>query len=507
MEKTLEFLETLRRAGACIGPGRGFQAGLKALLGVLAQRHAFVRPHLVIFDPETRHLRLCVAETTPRASQVVYAPGVGVTGQVFATGRSVVVERILGHPVFLCKFFERTPEEMAGLAFISVPVLASGPDNSERQVIGVLSMDTPCAPLEELEVRCRFLEVVAGMIAVQTAFVQEELARQHVPAETSPVKNENPFIAISRSMRAVQELLSRAGNSRSPVLLYGEPGSGRARVGAEVHAASTRRDLPMISFCCSGLPEEAAERELFGYRKGAFPGATQTRKGLFELARGSALFLDEVDSLPPGLQQKIVRVLQDQEFTRVGGGQPIDVDVRLICSTSRLLERMVEESRFSQELYNRLAGFTISLPPLRERAEDILPLARLFMQSTAKTVHRSIDAISGPAQELLTRYAWPGNIRELQHCMEQAVFACDDSVLRTGHLPAMLQDAREEAAAGRSFNDAVARFEQEILTDALQRTHGNMLQAARDLKASYRIVNYKVKKYGIDPRKYVRPGA
>lgn len=489
-----------------MGPSRGFQAGLKALLGVLAQRHAFVRPHLVIFDPETRHLRLCVAEASPRTSQVVYAPGMGVTGQVFATGRSVVVERILGHPVFLCKFFERTPEEMANLAFISVPVLACSPDNVERQVIGVLSMDTPCAPREELDVRCRFLEVVAGMIAVQTAYVQEELARQQrvSPAEGTPTPDENPLVAVSKSMRAVLDMVARAGNSRSPVLIMGEPGSGRERLAAEVHAASPRRDLPMVRFCCAGLPQEAAERELFGYRKGAFPGATQTRKGLFELARSSALFLDEVDNLPLELQNKIVRVLQDQEFTRVGGGQPIDVDVRLICSTFRSLERMVEEGRFSQELYNRLTGFTIPVPPLRERVEDILPLARLFMQNAAKTAHRTIESISGPAQEVLVRYSWPGNIRELQLCMEQAVFACEDSVLRTGHLPAMLQDPHENPPAGRSFNDAVARFEQELLTDALQRTHGNMLQAARDLKASYRIVNYKVKKYGIDPRKFTR---
>lgn len=506
MEQTLEFLETLRRASLCIGPSRAFQAGLKALLGVLAARHAFVRPHLVIFDPETRHLRLCVAETAPRASQVVYAPGMGVTGQVFASGKPVIVERILGHPVFLCKFFERTPEEMARLAFISVPVLACGADSSRRQVVGVLSMDTPCAPHEELEVRCRFLEVVAGMISVQTAYVQEELARQqHLASDdTGPADSDKPLVAVSKGMRAVLEQVVRAGNSRSPVLVVGEPGSGRERVAAEVHAASPRRDLPMLRFSCAGLSLEAAERELFGYRKGAFPGATQTRKGLLELARSSALFLDEVDNLPPELQTRIVRVMQDQEFTRVGGGQPIDADARIICSTSRSLERLVQEGTFSSELYNRLSGLTIVIPPLRERPEDILPLARQFMQQAARVAHRTVDSISGPAQEMIARYTWPGNIRELEICMEQAVFACDDTVLRTGHLPAMLRDPMEAPPAGRSFNDAVARFEQELLTDALQRTHGNMLQAARDLKASYRIVNYKVKKYGIDPRKFVR---
>lgn len=505
MEQTLEFLETLRRASACIGPARGFQAGLKALLGVLASRHAFVRPHLVIFDPETRHLRLCVGETAPRAQQMVYAPGVGVTGQVFATGRAVIVERILGDPVFLCKFFERSTEEMARLAFISVPVFTGGgPDNPDRHVVGVLSMDTPCAPHGELEVRCRFLEVVAGMISVQTAYIQEELTRQRVQPSGEDNRAGSSFVAMSKSMRAVQDHVARAGNSRSPVLIVGEPGSGRERLAREVHMASVRRELSMLRFTCAGLPPDAAERELFGYRKGAFPGATQTHKGLFELARSSALFLDEVELLPPELQQRIARVMQDQEVVRVGGGQPVDVDVRLICSASPNLARMVEDGRFSTELYSRISAQIITVPPLRERADDILPLARQFLQAASQISQRTVETLSSAAQDLLMRYSWPGNIRELEICMEQAVLACDDIEIQAKHLPAVLQIPKDSPQGGRSFNDSVARFEQELLADALQRTHGNMLQAARDLRASYRIVNYKVKKYGIDPRKYAR---
>lgn len=503
MEQTLEFLETLRRASACIGPARGFQAGLKALLGVLASRHAFVRPHLVIFDPETRHLRLCVGETAPRAQQVVYAPGDGVTGQVFATGRAVIVERILGHPVFLCKFFERSAEEMARLAFISVPVFTGGgPESPDRQVVGVLSMDTPCAPRDELEVRCCFLEVVAGMISVQTAYIQEELARQQFQLSDGKNKSDNAFVAMSKSMRAVLDHVLRAANGRSPVLIVGEPGSGRERLAREVHMASARRELSMLRFTCAGLPPDAAERELFGYRKGAFPGATQTHKGLFELARHSALFLDEVELLSPELQQRIARVMQDQECVRVGGGQPVDVDVRLICSASPALARMAEEGRFSSELYSRFSAQVIPVPPLRERPEDILPLARQFLQVAARTTQRKVESLSAGVQDMLMHYSWPGNIRELEICIEQAVLACDETELSSNHLPAVLQNSKASIPDGRSFNDAVARFEQELLADALQRTHGNMLQAARDLKASYRIVNYKVKKYGIDLSKF-----
>ena len=249
------------------------------------------------------------------------------------------------------------------------------------------------------------------------------------------------------------------------------------------------------------MTEEQAERELFGYRKGAFPGAVQTRKGLFELANCSTLFIEDIDRLPLSIQTQILHVLQDQSVIRMGGGQPVGVDVRFICSSAADLESLVAQGAFLEDLYNRITAFPITLPPLRERPEDILPLADMFLKASAEAMGRTVERISTPAQELLLQYPWPGNAGELAQCMRLAVQGCDDLVLRAAHLPQFLQTSGDSRTA-LPFNDAVARFEQELLIDALQHAHGNMLQAARDLQVSYRIVNYKVKKYKIDPRSF-----
>ncbi len=520
MMNPVPYMETLRRIAADMGPQRGFQASLKALLALLAERHGFLRPHLVIFDPETRTLRLCVAGGAPRSEQVVYEPGMGVTGQVFVTGKPVIVECLKGHPVFLSKFFVRTEEELSSLAFLSVPVLApqagweAGREQA-RKVIGVLSLDTPCAPREVLEQHRCFLEVVAGMIAAQAAYLQDDMARQQRLAER---RGERPhvagnldggIVAVSPPMCEALQRATYAGHGHGPVLLRGEPGTGKARVAAFIHAASMRNELPLVRFYGSrlnasgpdGLSEEQAERELFGYRKGAFPGAVQTRKGLFELANCSTLFVKDIDRLSLSLQSRLLHVLQDQAVTRVGGGQPVSVDVRFICSASADLEALVASGEFLEDLYNRISVFPILLAPLRERPEDILPLAELFLKAAAEAAGRVVERISTPAQEMLMRYPWPGNGNELARCMEQAVQGCDDLVLRAAHLPASLRHDGESRSA-LPFNDAVARFEQELLVDALQHARGNMLQAARDLQVSYRIVNYKVKKYNIDPRSF-----
>lgn len=527
MKNQLLCLETLRRIADGMGPQQGFQASLKGFLALLAERHGFLRPHLVIFDPETRTLRLCVAGSTPRNEQTVYEPGMGVTGQVFVSGKPVIVERMEGHPVFLNKFFARTPEELTALAFLCVPVLApqTGADTKEagaREVIGVLSVDTPVAPLELLEHQRAFLEVVASMIAAQAAYLRDDMERQRRLANrrraNSPEVADLPgggLIAESRPMREALEQASYAGQGRLPVLLTGEPGTGKTRLAAFIHAVSARHELPLLHFDAAQFdfnsehpnqnaghetsrPEDEAERLLFGYRKGAFFGAVQTHKGLFELAHCSTLFLAHVDRLPLFLQAKLLRVLQEQAVVRVGGGLPVSVDVRLICSSTQELGRLVAAGLFLEELQERVSGFSIRLLPLRERPEDILPLAELFLSNATETAGRPAKRLAAPARETLLHHNWPGNLHELARSMERAVHVCEESTVHTGHLPSLLRDAEKKRHPSLPFNDAVARFEQELLIDALQRTRGNMLQAARDLQVGYRILNYKVKKYEID---------
>jgi Nif-specific regulatory protein len=505
------YFGSLRQVVAELGPQKPFQSSLKSMLRTLALNHGFLRPHLVIYDPETRTLKLSLTHGPVKNAQATYEPGQGVTGQVFATGQPVIVPKMKEHPAFLNRAFGRTEEELGTLAFICVPVLIQSrePDGG-IEVIGTLSVDTPCDSFDCLEAQCRFLEVVAGMVANHAAYLQEEMAKQKhfmaqgmmIGASGDGVQAEN-IVAASKAMRLVLNQVGQVGPSRATVLLRGESGTGKELLAEAIHVSSPRREMPLIKLNCAALPSELVESELFGYQKGAFTGAIQSKKGLFELAHKGTLFLDEIGELSLSAQAKVLRAIQEQEIQRLGSEQTLTVDVRMVCATHQPLEELVEQARFRDDLYYRINVFPIFIPRLMERREDILPLAEHFLKHFAQEYTKSIKRISTPAIDLLTQYHWPGNVRELRNCMERAVLICDEEVIRTYHLPPSLQTAESSATdTNLSFCEAVAKFEQEILVDALKKARGNMLQAARDLRVSYRIVNYKVKKYGLDPKKF-----
>ncbi len=503
------FLGTLRQVVVEMGPQRPFQPSLKSVLRTLAENHGFIRPSLVIFDPETKTLKLSLMHGQPKNVQTTYEPGKGVTGQVFSTGQPVIVPRMIEHPAFLNRAFGRSEKELGELAFICVPVLAPAKDQEGVEILGTLSVDTPTDEIPKLEALCRFLEVLAGMVANQAAYLQEDMARQkHLLAQGLIGGQEHNFqpseiVATSKSMRLVLNQVAQVGPSRATVLLRGESGTGKELLAEAIHAASPRKDMPLIKLNCAALPSELVESELFGHQKGAFTGAVHSKKGLFELAHRGSLFLDEIGELSLNAQAKVLRAIQEQEIQRLGSEQTVTVDVRLICATHQPLEELVEKGRFREDLYYRINVFPIFIPTIRERREDILPLAEHFLKQYAEEYGRQIKRISSPAIDLLTQYHWPGNVRELKNCLERAVLICDEEVIRTYHLPPSLQTAESSATdTNLSFCDAVAKFEQELLVDALKKARGNMLQAARDLRVSYRIVNYKVKKYGLDAKKY-----
>ena len=288
------WLESLRLMAGTLGPRRPFLPALTDLLRMLASRHAFLRAHLVLFEPETGLLRLCLADAPPRASHGEYTPGVGVTGQVFATVKPVIVERMQGHPLFLSLLFERTEEELRALSFISVPILApsgSGAALSPGEVLGTLNADTRFLSREDLELRCLFLRVVAALIANEAAYLQEEMARQRRLPLGDGERDEDAangggdraaLIAQSKVMRHILERAAHMAQGRAPILLRGEPGVGKERLAFRIHAGSPRRDMPFLVCHCGALAPERQDAELRGYQKGAFLGASQTRKGIFE---------------------------------------------------------------------------------------------------------------------------------------------------------------------------------------------------------------------------------
>ncbi|MBQ5728615.1 MAG: sigma 54-interacting transcriptional regulator, partial [Mailhella sp.] len=317
------WLETLRLMASEMGPKRPFQTSLTALLRKLSERHGFLRPHLVLFDPETGMLRLSLAEAQPKENHAHYAPGVGVTGQVFATGRSVIVEKLKGDKLFLSLLFERSEAEMERLSFISVPLLAPSGEGglSAREVIGTLNADTEFVSHEDLELRRLFLEVTASLIANEAAYLQEEQVRQRrrpsqmgeIPLNPSEIDGAAPFIAQSKVMRHILEQADHLAQGRSPILICGEPGVGKEKLAGRIHAGSPRNEIPLVVCHCGAIPPERLQTELCGYQKGAFLGAMQTQKGLFEQANTGTIFLDAVEALTPAAQESLLRLINERQ--------------------------------------------------------------------------------------------------------------------------------------------------------------------------------------------------
>jgi Nif-specific regulatory protein len=287
------------------------------------------------------------------------------------------------------------------------------------------------------------------------------------------------------------------------VLLRGESGTGKELIAHAIHYNSSRAQRPFIKVSCAALPHDLIESELFGYEKGAFTGAHTSKKGRFEIANGGTLFLDEIGELNSATQVKLLRVLQEREFERLGGTQTIRVNLRLIAATNKDLERAITAGEFREDLYYRLNVFTIFVPPLRERKPDVLLLADHFLELFARQHGKRIKRISTPAIDMLASYHWPGNVRELSNAIERAVVVCDSDVLHAYHLPPTLQTAEASGTTlTLSLSEMLEAVEKEALQEALKSARGNRAKAARLLRTTGRIFNYKVKKYAIDWRRF-----
>lgn len=505
-----QYLETLRCVVAELGPQRSFLSTLRRILAILAQKHAFFRPHMVIYDPQARILRLCVAGTPPTTEGFVYEPGMGVTGQVFTMGQPVIVECIKDNPLFQNKFFSRTEEEMAALAFVCLPVFAPMDEASDAlEVLGTLSVDMPRAPREVLEEICRFLEVVARLIGNQVAYLQQEMqlpSREHGAADASSIKDSVAALGLvymSKLMQQTVEHIAQAGATRANVLLCGESGTGKELLAQLAHLHSARHHMPLRSVNCATLPPDTLEQDFFGVQKGAFSWAVQSHKGILEECHFGTLFLNGIEYLPTVLHAGLLRVIREQEVMRLGATKPSPAHVRFICSTQKSLGQLREAGILSEELLQALAGVECMVPPLREHPEDIVPLAAFFLQEATARQGKTVRRIGAEAIALLLRHPWLGNTRELKNCLERAVGQCTGDSLQAADLPSSLQKEDVSPCVPSHFGDAVAHFEQHLIIQALSKANGNIVEAARLLGASYRIIHYKIGKYGIDAKKYI----
>jgi DNA-binding NtrC family response regulator len=289
-------------------------------------------------------------------------------------------------------------------------------------------------------------------------------------------------IGKSEKMKEAAETARKAAASKATVLLLGESGTGKEIFARAIHSWSERKSQPFVAINCVGLSKELLESELFGHEKGSFTGADQLKKGKMELANGGTVFLDEIGDVSQELQTKLLRFLQEREFDRVGGVKPIHVDVRIVAATNRALEIAVKEGHFREDLYHRLNVVPITLPPLRERREDIPALALHFLQRFAKEVKKSLSGISEEALGKLSAYDWPGNVRELANVIERAVVLGQGPEIAPHDLPARIAAAQSEPQSdGISYRDAMDAYRKQLVMRALAQTQGNRAAAARAL--------------------------
>jgi len=345
-----------------------------------------------------------------------------------------------------------------------------------------------------------------ALLAIRKAQEREKLRRANdlLLRELERAVGERPIVAASANMMAVLELVERAAEFKTTVLLTGESGTGKEVLARALHAQSARRHQAFVAVNCGAIPEALLESELFGHAKGAFTGADRARRGLFTEADGGSLFLDEIGELPLPLQVKLLRVLQEEEVRPVGDSKSRSVDVRVIAATARDLSREVAEGRFREDLFYRLDVVRVTVPPLRERREDIPLLVDHFLAQFRASLGKNVRGVADDALGKLVAYAWPGNVRELENVIERAVILANEDRITLRELPENLKGSAQAAAPAAppipsdfSLGAARRRFETAWIRDALEAAKGNRTHAARLLGISHRALLYKLKEYGL----------
>ena len=497
-----------------IGSAVHLDTTLASVLKVLHDSLRMERATLALLDESGRHLtiRASYGLSVVEEQRGVYGLNEGIYGQVFSTGSPFIVPDVHSEPLFLNRTGARGKISKKTISFIGVPVMLSGVP------VGVLSVDRLFGPDISFEEDIRFLTVLATLIAqflsLNRAIRQD---RERLVQENLSLKEKlhgryhrHQIIGQSKAMQEVFWSIERVAPSGATVLLLGESGTGKELVARAVHDASPRKNEAFIKVNCAALPENLLESELFGHEKGAFTGAVVARIGRFEQADHGTIFLDEIGELPLPLQSKLLRVLQEQQFERLGASRTQTVDVRIIAATNVSLERAVALGNFRNDLYYRLNVVPIHLPPLRKRRDDIPLLLDHFLRASNKRNEKALR-MSREFLDFLTGYDWPGNVRELQNLVERMVILAGSDVLRvedlpeymlrpeSGRVPPALEPALPTPmlvtpspfGARKSLKD----LEREQVESALIRNGWVQSRAARELGLTQRQMGYRMKKF------------
>lgn len=516
LQREVEGLQALYEISKAITSSLDLEAVMNRVLPTLHEKMGMERGTLTLLDSQTGDLMIEVGHGLQKEQieRGRYRVGEGITGKVVAAGEPIVVPNVGKEPLFLNRTGAREDIDRNNIAFICVPI------KLDLKTIGALSVDRLFEENTDFEEDVRLLTIIASMVAQGVRIQQmvqkakEKLTSENILLKSQLKKKFHPasLVGESKRMSDVYASIELVSQTKATVLLRGESGTGKERIAHSIHYNSDRVDGPFIRVSCAALPDTLLESELFGYEKGAFTGANATKKGRFELAHGGTLFLDEIGDIPATTQIKLLRVLQEKEFERLGGTQTIRVDIRLITATNKNLEQDVQAGTFRQDLYYRLNVIPIFLPSLRERKEDIPLLVDHFLSKSNDENGKNVKYVSDEAMKYLMEYSWPGNVRELENAIERAVVLCKSDILSpdlfpipgtkthpvlTGMKPPEPFKDIETLEKESSLTDAVSELEKKLIIKAMDQTKGNQRMAAKVLGITDRILGYKLKSYGL----------
>jgi two-component system response regulator HydG len=413
-------------------------------------------------------------------------------------GPDVVVTDLRMVPVDGIEVVRRIREEDPDATVVVVSAHGTIATAVEAMRAGAIDfLEKPFSP-EVLRARVeKAVEIARERRGARTARARADALAEDRAREMDPTG----LVGRSEAMRRVLEQIRKVAPTDATVLVLGESGTGKELVARAIHAQGPRREGPFVPVSCAALPEALLESELFGHERGAFTGAIRRKLGRFELAHEGTLFLDEVGEIPPAVQAKLLRVLQERRFERVGGEEPVEVDVRVVSATHRDLAAMVASGRFREDLYYRLAVVPLSLPSLRERPGDVEELARWFLEKHAARLGRRMREFTPEALALLRGHAWPGNVRELENVVEQALVFAEGEAVRPEDLPEGLRGPAPPRppvdAEGRGLNEVLEDLESRLVRDAYAKANGVKAEAARLLGIKPSALAYKLEKYGL----------
>jgi Nif-specific regulatory protein len=474
---------------------------LTSVLSILVERYSVKAGAVFLPVPGENMLKLSASVGyINKLAKTEFMVGEGLTGKIAETANTIVVPQLSKEPLYLNHNSAFRSKNSPEQSFIGAPIML------DHSVLGALTVNLPYSQNRDYANAKKFIQLVASALILPIHQQDVLLAqKQRLMDENIQLKNKlhaqrdfQNIIGRSAEMRDVFLQIKQVAGASATVMIRGESGTGKELIAEAIHHNSYCKEGPFIRVNCAAIPENLIESEFFGYERGAFSGAVSQKKGKFEAADGGTIFLDEVGDLTAMTQVKLLRVLQKQEFERVGGTKTIRVNVRIIAATNANLEAFINNGKMREDLYYRLNVFSIFMPPLRERKSDILLLADHFLLKYGKQQGKNIKRISTPAIDMLMRYHWPGNVRELENCIERAVLVSADNVIHSYHLPPSLQTAESsDTVAYRNLEKSVAAYEKEIIQDTLKSTKGNQRKAARLLGTTERILGYKVKKYQI----------